>query len=152
MFFELLASKVASLEGAKEFTFLATIPRSWRGDWCTISCPRGRNESLLPRASPLAGVEQAQIGITWPATPKPAVRRGTSPGSRSPHPAVLTGQLAKDGDRLLDAMYTAVSTQVITGYTTVLCGIFKCKKSDAEAHRRGEPERRTLEQGRKRTS
>ena len=64
VFFKLRPSKAASLEGAKEFTFLATVPRSWRGDWCTLSCAaRAKSKSFFVRGPVPAGVEQAQIGI-----------------------------------------------------------------------------------------
>lgn len=64
VFFRLRPSRAASLEGAKEFSFLATVPKEWRGDVCTISC-RARvkkdsfwSESVLP-----SGDRQEEIGL-----------------------------------------------------------------------------------------
>ena len=42
LFFKLRPSRAGSLEGAKEFQFLATVPKKWRGDWRTISCRAGQ--------------------------------------------------------------------------------------------------------------
>jgi hypothetical protein len=64
VFFRLRPSRAASLEGAKEFTFLATVPRTWRGDLCTISCvARARKSSLLSTSVAAAGEDQAQVGM-----------------------------------------------------------------------------------------
>ena len=64
VFFKLRPSNGASLEGAKEFSFLAIVPRNWRGDWCTVACAaRAKKKSLLPSGMVLAGIEQAHVGL-----------------------------------------------------------------------------------------
>ncbi len=64
LFFRLRPSRTSSLEGAKEFTFLATVPRSWRGDLCTISCTaRAKKSSLLSTSVVTAGAETAHVGL-----------------------------------------------------------------------------------------
>jgi hypothetical protein len=64
VFYRLRPSRAASLEGAKEFTFLATVPRTWRGDVCTISCAaRARKESLFASAVVPAGGREAEVGM-----------------------------------------------------------------------------------------
>lgn len=64
VFFRLQPSRTASLEGAKEFTFLATVPKTWRGDLCTISCTaRAKKTSLVSTSVVPAGAEQAPIGM-----------------------------------------------------------------------------------------
>jgi hypothetical protein len=64
VFFRLQPSRAASLEGAKEFTFLATVPQAWRGDVCTISCTaRAKKTSLVSTAVVPAGAEQSSIGM-----------------------------------------------------------------------------------------
>lgn len=64
VFYRLRPSRAASLEGAKEFTFLATVPKAWRGDVCTISCAaRARKESLLSTSVVPAGARKAEVGL-----------------------------------------------------------------------------------------
>jgi hypothetical protein len=64
VFFRLRPSRAASLEGAKEFTFLATVPKTWRGDVCTISCTaRGKKDSLFASSVAPAGARDAEVGL-----------------------------------------------------------------------------------------
>jgi hypothetical protein len=64
VFFRLRPSRAASFEGAKEFTLLATVPKTWRGDLCAISCDaRATKRSLISTSVGSAGTEQAQIGM-----------------------------------------------------------------------------------------
>ncbi len=65
VFFKLRPSKGASLEGGKEFTFLAVVPKTWRGDWCSVVCAARANKKAhfsKPTVA-LAGIEEAQVGL-----------------------------------------------------------------------------------------
>jgi hypothetical protein len=62
VFFRLRPSRSGSLEGAKEF--MATVPRSWRGDLCTISCTaRAKKSSLLSTSVAPAGEDRIAVGM-----------------------------------------------------------------------------------------
>ncbi len=64
VFFKLRPSKAMSLEGAKEFTFLAVVPQTWRADWCVIACSaRATKRSLLQKSTVEAGGQQAHVGL-----------------------------------------------------------------------------------------
>ncbi|HEX3872274.1 MAG TPA: hypothetical protein VHV77_17635 [Pirellulales bacterium] len=64
VFFKLRPSNAASLEGAKEFTFLAVVPKSWRGDWCSFVCvARSQKRSLLGNQVVMAGIQSAHVGL-----------------------------------------------------------------------------------------
>ncbi len=64
VFYRLRPSRVASLEGAKEFTFLAIVAKNWRGDVCVISCnARARKSSLFSKTIEPAGGAAARIGL-----------------------------------------------------------------------------------------
>jgi hypothetical protein len=64
VFFRLRPSRAASLEGAKEFTFLATVPKSWRGDLATISCAaRANKDSLFSTSIVPAGLRTTEVGL-----------------------------------------------------------------------------------------
>ena len=38
VFYRIRPSRTSALEGGKEFTLTATVPKSWRGDLCTVAC------------------------------------------------------------------------------------------------------------------
>lgn len=64
VFFRLRPSRLASLEGAKEFTFLATVPATWRGDVCLMTCAaRARKSSLFSKAIEPAGEARARVAM-----------------------------------------------------------------------------------------
>jgi hypothetical protein len=64
VFFRIRPSRSASLEGGKEFTLVATVPRSWRGDLCTISCAaRATKHSMMSTSVVPAGTSQVQVGM-----------------------------------------------------------------------------------------
>ena len=78
VFFKLRPSNGASLEGAKEFTFLAVVPRDWRGDWCTVACgARARRK----RSSPPTRRWRASARRMWACIFRVIARRTPWPSS-----------------------------------------------------------------------
>jgi hypothetical protein len=64
VFFRLRPSRAASLEGAKEFAFLATVPKTWRGDTCLIACSaRANSSSFFSSAVETSGNSTALVGV-----------------------------------------------------------------------------------------
>jgi hypothetical protein len=64
VFYKLRRSNTASLEGAKEFTFLARVPKDWRGDWCTVVCTsRANKRTLLGNSVVSAGAARVDVGL-----------------------------------------------------------------------------------------
>lgn len=64
VFYKLRRSNAVSLEGAKEFTFLAKVPKNWRGDWCTVVCTsRANKKSLLGNSIVSAGAVRIDVGL-----------------------------------------------------------------------------------------
>jgi hypothetical protein len=64
VFYKLRQSNSASLEGAKEFTFLAIVPKAWRADWCTVVCTsRANKKTLLGNAIVSAGAARVDVGL-----------------------------------------------------------------------------------------
>ncbi len=62
--FHIRPSRTAALEGAKEFTFVAVVSKSWRGDVCTISCAaRTTKHTMFSTSVVSVGFKQAQIGM-----------------------------------------------------------------------------------------
>jgi hypothetical protein len=146
LFFRLMPSKGASLEGAKEFTFRATVSRTWRGDWCTISCAaRAKSRVFLSKSVAMpAGVEQAQVGMYLAGDAEAGRLAEQLRDVLEAHASELAKQLTKDGDGLLETMYASISPHAISGYSTALCGIFKCKSG--EPPKKADPERTKLEE------
>jgi tetratricopeptide (TPR) repeat protein len=64
VFFKLKPSLQSSLEGEKEFAFLAVVPRRWRGDVLTIYCRAiWENKGLLSTSFDHCGFKAAYIGL-----------------------------------------------------------------------------------------
>lgn len=64
VFYKLRRSNTVSLEGAKEFTFLARVPKTWRGDWCTVVCTsRANKRNLLGNSIVSAGATRVDVGL-----------------------------------------------------------------------------------------
>jgi hypothetical protein len=64
VFFRLRPSRTDSLEGGKEFMFMATVPKTWRGSLCTISCSaRATKHSMISTSVVPSGSEEVQVGL-----------------------------------------------------------------------------------------
>ncbi len=64
VFFRLRPSRAASLEGAKEFSFLATVPKQWRGDICTIEVrARVKKDSFWSESIETKGEHRVEVGL-----------------------------------------------------------------------------------------
>jgi hypothetical protein len=64
VFYRLRPSRAASLEGAKEFSFLATVPATWRADLCAIECnARAQKSSLWSTSVVPAGTARAMVPV-----------------------------------------------------------------------------------------
>jgi hypothetical protein len=64
VFYKLRRSNTASLEGAKEFTYLAIVPKEWRADYCTIVCTsRANKRTLLGSSVVSAGAVRIDVGM-----------------------------------------------------------------------------------------
>jgi hypothetical protein len=64
VFFRIRPSRSAALEGAREFTILAVVPKTWRGDRAVVTCTaRARKSSLLTSSIVTAGSQRAEIGL-----------------------------------------------------------------------------------------
>ncbi len=64
VFFRLRPSRNDSLEGAKEFTFLATVPKAWRGDVCRIACrARVKKDSFWSETVETSGDRVVPVGL-----------------------------------------------------------------------------------------
>ena len=137
VFFKLRPSNGALLEGAKEFTFLAVVPKSWRGDWCTIACAaRSRKKSFLPGDPALAGIERAHVGLYLSGDRNAASLAEEMCMLQEQNAAIFARQLAAEADLLLASMHeTTASDHAILGSDTWWHGIFRNRAASDEAAR-----------------
>ncbi|MBI3837864.1 MAG: hypothetical protein HY288_08025 [Planctomycetia bacterium] len=123
VFFRLRPSRTASLEGAKEFTFLATVPKSWRGDLCTISCSaRAKKSSLFSTSIVAAGADQTQVGMYLAADAEAAALADELRRVQEAHAAAEAIPPAKLG------AFETISIQT--------AGLFTGKKSATQARKK----------------
>jgi hypothetical protein len=119
VFFRLQPSRSASLEGAKEFTFLATVPGTWRGDLCTITCgARAKKSSLVSTSVVAAGSCEAEVALYLAGDADAAALAEQLRAAQETHAKVLASQRAKEG------VFDTISSQTVR--------LFTGKKSDAE--------------------
>lgn len=106
VFFKLRPSLGASLEGAKEFTFLAVVPKTWRGDWCTVTCV-ARTSKKVPfgTATLLAGVEQAHVGLYLSGDHEANALADKLWQVQEANSGVLTKQMNKEAARQFESMH-----------------------------------------------
>ena len=64
VFFRIRPSRTSALEGGKDFTFVATVPRTWRADLCAIACgARATKHSVFSTSVVPAGNNQIEVGM-----------------------------------------------------------------------------------------
>lgn len=112
VFFKLRPSHEASLEGAKEFTFLAIVPKDWRGDWCTVACAaRAKSKSLLPTGPTLAGIAEAHIGLYLSGDREASGLADDLCRVQEINATLLSKQLTAEGEQLLELMHEAAAAE-----------------------------------------
>ncbi|HTU24030.1 MAG TPA: hypothetical protein VMF30_01455 [Pirellulales bacterium] len=108
VFFKLRPSKGASLEGGKEFTFLAVVPKAWRGDWCTVVCAaRANKKSAFGGSVALAGVEQAHVGMYLSGDREASEFAESLCQVQEANGGALSKQMAKEATHLIETMHAA---------------------------------------------
>ena len=64
VFFRIRPSRTSSLEGGREFSFVAEVPKNWRGDVCSICCTaRATKRSVISTTVVASGRTQATVGM-----------------------------------------------------------------------------------------
>ncbi len=127
VFFKLKPSKLASLEGGKEFTFLAIVPRAWKGDWCTVVCAaRANKKAFFSSAVHLAGVEQAHVGLYLTGDHEASELAEKLCRVQEANGGVLSKQMAREATRLAESMHATTSTSTsLEHYEEILHSLVK---------------------------
>ena len=148
VFFKLEPSKGTSLEGAKTFTFLAIVPKGWRGDWCIVSCAaRAKKKSLFSTTVFVAGVEQAHIGMYLSGDREASHRAEQLCEIQQVNESLLTTPSASHENGLVEAMHAATNPENLFGYAwlhSVFTG--KAKSEGTDEPNGGSPDAADVEQ------
>jgi hypothetical protein len=111
VFFKLRPSNGTSLEGAKEFTFLAIVPKDWRGDWCTVACgARAKKKTFFPTDPTLAGIGEAHVGLYLSGAREANALAEQLCALQEANAATLSKQMMLEGESLLESMHEAATT------------------------------------------
>jgi hypothetical protein len=133
VFFKLRPSNGQSLEGAKEFTFLAIVPKSWRGDWCTLTCAaRTQKKSFFPTSVALAGIDQAHIGLYLSGDREANALAEQLCQIQEMNSALLEKELQAEAGRLLESMHDATVTCPPENFDQWLHSVFRSKSASDE--------------------
>lgn len=126
VYFRLRPSNSATLEGAKEFTFLAIVNKSWRGDWCVISCTaKARKKSLFSTTVVPAGSEEIQVGLHLVGDEESGALARRFRQVQDAHTALFVAQASKE-----EGWFDSVTTAVTLPATATFHTVFKPSKSD----------------------
>ncbi|HEX3724999.1 MAG TPA: hypothetical protein VHV08_02100 [Pirellulales bacterium] len=131
VFFRLRPSRAASLEGAKEFTCLVTVPKTWRGDLCTISCTaRSKKTTFLSTSVVPSGVERLPIGMYLAGDAEAAALAERLRLAQDSRQALQTAHAAKEN------VFDTISSQTV--------GLFTGKKSETPRRKEWDEAERTV--------
>lgn len=129
VFFRLRPSRAASLEGAKEFTFLATVPKSWRGDLCTISCAaRANKDSYFSVSIVPAGSRETEVGMYLAGDAEAASRAEELREAQETRASLLAAQPPKE------SVFATISCQAagLLGSKKKSASVWQQELADAE--------------------
>ncbi len=111
VFYKLQPSKEASLEGAKAFTILAVVDKTWRGDWCVISCAaRAKKKSFFSDKIETAGVDQTHVGMYLAGDREARFRAEELCEVQQAGGSVLLEHLSRHRNALVEAMHAATES------------------------------------------
>ena len=111
VFYKLRPSNDASLEGAKEFVLLCIVPKTWRGDWCTVVCSaRANKKSAVSSSVSLAGIEQAHVGLYLSGDQEASDLADDLTHIQLSHNGLLSRQLSKDAVHAVEALHAVPSS------------------------------------------
>ena len=107
VFYKLRPSNKGSLEGAKEFVMLCVVPKTWRGDWCTVVCSARANK----KSGAMAGIEQAHVGLYLRGD-----RHASELSDELTHVQITNGgllakHLAKEAGQSVEALHSIANNQ-----------------------------------------
>jgi len=138
VFFKLRPSKGASLEGAKELTLLAAVPKGWRGDWCTIICAaRATKKSFPVPTVALAGIEQAHVGLYLTGDREASDLAESLCQLQEANGGALSKQMAKEAAELVATMHAAsTSTHSCNHFEEWLHNVIKLKPELKDSDRK----------------
>lgn len=119
VFYKLRPSQEGSLEGAKEFVMLCIVPKTWRGDWCTVVCSaRAKKKSTLSSTVVIAGIEQAHVGLYLEGDVEASQLSENLTEVQLAHGGALSKQLTKEATHTLEVLHSSASIDDSNGFAS----------------------------------
>ena len=112
VFYKLRPSNGTSLEGSKEFVLLCIVPKTWRGDWCTVVCSaRANKKSPVSSSVAIAGIEQAHVGLYLSGDEHASDLSDELTRIQLSNNGLLSKQLSKEAIHDVEALHAAPTAQ-----------------------------------------
>ena len=119
VFYKLRPSQEGSLEGAKEFVMLCIVPKTWRGDWCTVVCSaRAKKKTTLSSSVAIAGIEQAHVGLYLEGDSEASGLSESLTDVQLAHGGALSKQLAKEAAHTLEVLHSSAGHEEPNGFAS----------------------------------
>ena len=124
-----------SLEGSKEFVLLCIVPKTWRGDWCTVTCSaRAHKKTVVASTSVISGIEQAHLGLYLIGNQEGSALADELTQVQLAHDSLLSKQLAREATQATEAPHVTSNWQhVKVPSSEWLKRVVKIKSSSKES-------------------
>lgn len=113
VFYKLRPSAGLSLEGSKEFVLLCIVPKSWRGDWCVVTCSARAHKKQSSSTLVQAGVLQAHVGLFMLGEDEASQLSDELTQVQLNHDGLLSKQLSSEAAHSISLMHSSTSDQLI---------------------------------------
>ena len=107
VFYKLRPSAGVSLEGAKEFVLLCIVPKTWRGDWCTVICSARALKKASSTAWTICGISQAHVGLYLSGNREASALADDLTALQLARDGLLARQLKKDAAETIDSFHSS---------------------------------------------
>jgi hypothetical protein len=116
VFYKLRPSQGISLEGSREFVLLCIVPKTWRGDWCSVICSARTNKrSAISSSVAISGIEHAHVGLYLIGERQASELADELTEVQHAHGGLLSRYLAKQALHSMDDWHPAQSIQLTKG-------------------------------------
>ncbi len=136
VFYKLRPSNDGSLEGVKEFAVLCVVPKTWRGDWCTVTCSaRANKKSTVSTTIMNAGIEHAHVGLFLAGDNEASALADSMTEVQLANGGLLAKQLAREALHMAEDLHAAHSNTSTKDPTNEwLFRVVKFKPSSKQTH------------------
>ena len=114
--YKLRPSQGSSLEGAKEFVLLCIVPKTWRGDWCSVICSsRSNKKTAISSTVAISGIEHAHVGLYLTGDHEAGELADAMTAVQYAHGGLLSKYLSRQALHSVDDLHMAQTIQLTKG-------------------------------------